>query len=69
MDRQVELRELRAERDALEAELLTLEQAIQLHWRQGAAVPAELMRRVENLLGRLKLVNEELTEPGGSAST
>ncbi len=65
MDRQAELR---AERDALEAELLALEQVIQLHWRQGAVVPAELAQRVEDLLGRLKQVNEALSEPGGSAS-
>lgn len=64
MDQQVELR---AERDALEAELLSLEQAIQLQWRQGTAVPAELTQRVEDLLCRLKLVNKALSEPGSSA--
>ena len=64
MDRQAELR---AERDALEAELMALEQDIQSLW-QGAAVPAELAQRVEELLGRLKLVNKALSEPGGSAS-
>jgi hypothetical protein len=45
-----------------------LEQDIQSQG-QGAAVPAELAQRMENLLGRLKLVNEALTEPGGSAAT
>jgi hypothetical protein len=64
MDRQAKLR---AERDALEAELLALEQDLQC-LRQGAAVPAELAQRVEELLGRLELVNQELSEPGGSAS-
>lgn len=66
MDRQVELR---AERDALEAELLTLEQPLQLHGRQGTAVPVELLQRVETLLGRLKRVNGDLTKPDGSAPT
>jgi hypothetical protein len=65
MERQAELR---AERDALEAELLALEQVIQLQWPQGAAVPAELAQRVEDLLGRLKLVNKALSELGGSTS-
>jgi hypothetical protein len=63
MDRQAELR---AERDALEAELLTLEQDIQR--QQGTGVPAELADRMESLLNRLKLVNRELSEPSGSAS-
>jgi hypothetical protein len=65
MDRQAELR---AERDALEAELLALEQVIQRQRQQGTGVPAELADRVEDLLDRLKLVNRELSEPGGSAS-
>jgi hypothetical protein len=63
MDRQAVLR---AERDALEAELLTLEQDIQR--QQGTGVPAELADRMESLLNRLKLVNRELSEPSGSAS-
>jgi hypothetical protein len=65
MDRQAELR---AERDALEAELLALEQVIQRLRQQGTGVPAELADRVEDLLDRLQLVNRELSEPGGSAS-
>jgi hypothetical protein len=42
MDRQAELQ---AERDALEAELLALEQTIQHQWPQGTVVPAELVLR------------------------
>jgi hypothetical protein len=66
MDRQVELR---AERDALEAELLVLEQAGQHPWPQGTVVPAELAQRVQDLLGRLRLVNKALSEPGDPAPT
>jgi hypothetical protein len=64
MDRQAELQ---AERDALEGELLALEQTIRHQWPQCTVVPAELAQRVEDLLGRLRLVNKALSEPGGSA--
>lgn len=64
MDRQDELR---ARRDALETELLTLEQAIQGQWQRGVAAPTELLERVDTLLERLKQVNRALCEPDGAA--
>ncbi len=54
--------ELRLERDALESELLTLELAIQGCWQRNAAVPADLLERVEVLLGRLRTVNSKLSD-------
>lgn len=59
--------ELRARRDALENELLTLEQAIQCQWQCGVAAPTELLERVDALLDRLKQVNRALCEPNGAA--
>lgn len=63
MDRQDELR---ARRDALETELLTLEQAIQCQRQRGVAAPAELLERVDALLERLKQVNRALCPQDGS---
>lgn len=62
MDRQDELQ---AQRDALETELLTLEQTIQCKWQRGSAAPAELLERVDALLERLKRVNKALCERDG----
>lgn len=63
MDRQ---EELRAQRDALEVELLVLEQAIQCSWQRGISAPAELLERVDALLERLKQVNRALCPQDGS---
>ncbi len=63
MDRQDELR---ARRDAVETELLALEQAIQCKWQRGVAAPSELLERVDALLERLKQVNRALCPQDGS---
>lgn len=60
MDEQVQLR---AQRDTLEAELLSLEQAIQGLWQRGDAAPTELLERVDALLWRLRRVNQALSGP------
>jgi hypothetical protein len=58
--------ELRAQRDALETELLTLEQSIQCEWQRGVAAPTELLERVDALLERLRQVNRALCPQDGS---
>ena len=60
--------QLRAQRDALEAELLGLEQTLQGLWQRGATAPADLLERVDALLRRLSQVNQALSGPAGTPS-
>lgn len=58
--------QLRAQRDALEAELLGLEQDTQRLWQRGAAAPEDMLERVDALLWRLRQVNQALSGPAGA---